>query len=171
MSPVRSIFFNESELAQYVNESELAQYVALGPKPTKVPNHIYTDDYGTYCVWAIIQFIQSHYSDALLAHVLADLPKMAIDSCSTLTAIVTAEHSLEGHGFYCKGRWHALSATAMPFGKRANEEYLDLGKYKGLGGESEYLRYRRLEPFLHEEMARRCRLRAAVPVEINKESM
>ncbi len=165
---MRSICIDQSAFSEAISKSE----ETLFARAAKVPDHIYHDDYGTYCVQGIIQFIHTYYSDQVLGAVLADLPKLAIDSCSTLTGIATADHPPRGRGFYCTDMWrHTRIAQQLPFGQKAHDEYLELGKYNRWGSVSEYLRYQRLEPFLHEEMARRCRLRAAVPVEIDKERM
>ncbi len=163
---MRSICLHHGALSEAISKSPETLFARAAAKE---PDHIYQDYYGTYCVKGIIQFIQTHYSDRTLAEVLADLPKMAIDSCSTLTGIANGDHPPLGRGFYCKNGFHAWLARQLPFGQKAHDEYLELGLSIRWASVSEYLRYRRLEPFLHEEMAQRLRRRAVDPVELKKE--
>ncbi len=158
MMPIRTVCLDDDALAAMFP-------AAVEPRPARRTNNrlqVYTDRFGAYMMGSIVQFIQANYSDQLLDDVLTNLHKLACFSCCCLTGVVTANHALRGDRFYCeRASLHIQEASFLPYGAQAYHEFTQLGNIPGWGS-ADFLRYERLKPVLHEEMARRCRVRAGI---------
>jgi hypothetical protein len=155
MRPTRVVCLDDSALQQAM------AFIETAPEMNQ-RSYTYMDRFGTYATDSIVRFIQINYSDDLLADALVNLHKMASSSCSCLVSIVTANHSINGDKPNCERAFaHYKEAMLLPYGAAAFNQFTMLGFIPGYGT-GDFLRYERLQPILHEEMARRCRLRAGI---------
>jgi hypothetical protein len=153
---MRNICFDDEELRRVTSLQEPGR-----ARPSSERPFIFTDEHGTYSVEGIIQFIRVNYTDQLLREALVNFNKVTTDGCSCIVSLATARHLPAGEKRCERAFAHYNEAMALPFAKAAFGELVELGYIQGWGC-TESLRHERLAPVLHEEMARRYRLRHGV---------